>query len=65
MWTLSGLGPVESLRTGDQVLTQDPDSGDLSYRPVLAIRHGMRQPIKTLAIGIRLRLRPPRWNASG
>ena len=46
-----GLGPVESLRTGDQVLTQDPDSGDLSYRPVLAIRHGMRQPIKTLAIG--------------
>jgi hypothetical protein len=51
VWTLSGLGPVESLRTGDQVLTQDPDSGDLSYRPVLAIRHGMRQPIKTLAIG--------------
>ena len=29
VWTLSGLHEIESLRTGDQVLTQDTDTGRL------------------------------------
>ena len=51
VWTLSGPQPIETLRTGDQVLAQDPASGDLSYKPVLAIRAGLVQPIKKLTIG--------------
>ena len=50
----SGLQPVEALRTGDLVLAQDSDTGGWSYKPVLAIRHGMRQPIKKLTIGDKL-----------
>jgi len=34
--TLTGLRPIESVRTGDQVLTQDPRTGALSYQPVVA-----------------------------
>jgi tetratricopeptide (TPR) repeat protein len=51
VWTLSGLNAIESLRTGDQVLTQDTDSGALTYRPVLAIHDATRQPIKTIGLG--------------
>jgi Pretoxin HINT domain len=34
--TLSGLRPIESVRIGDQVLTQDPRTAELSYQPVIA-----------------------------
>jgi hypothetical protein len=33
---LTGLRPIEQIKVGDQVLTQDPVSGALSYQPVLA-----------------------------
>jgi hypothetical protein len=51
LWTLSGVQVIESLRTGDQVLTQDTETGALSYRPVLAIHHAAKQPIKAIALG--------------
>lgn len=35
IWTLCGQRPIESLRPGDQVLAQDPASGELSYKPIL------------------------------
>ena len=34
--TLGGLKPIESVQIGDQVLTQDPRTAELSYQPVLA-----------------------------
>jgi Pretoxin HINT domain len=34
--TLSGLRPIESVRIGDLVLTQDPHTAELSYQPVIA-----------------------------
>ncbi len=34
--TLAGRRPIESIQTGDQVLTQDPRTAELSYQPVLA-----------------------------
>jgi hypothetical protein len=52
VWALSGPHAIESLRTGDRVLTQDVDTGALTIRPVLAIRRVARQqPIKTIAVG--------------
>ncbi len=51
VWTLRGIQPLESLRTGDLVLANNSETGGWSYKPVLAIRHGMRQPIKKLTIG--------------
>ncbi len=34
--TLGGLKPIESVQIGDQVLTQDPRTAELSYQTVLA-----------------------------
>ena len=50
VWTLIGLKPIETLRTGDQILTQATDTGELSFKPVLAVQHGVLQPTKTLTI---------------
>ncbi len=48
VWTLAGVQPVETLRTGDQVLAHDSDTGKWSYQTVLAVRQGIRQPIKKI-----------------
>ncbi len=37
--TLDGLRPIESLRVGDIVLSQDPKSGQLNYRAVVEVYH--------------------------
>jgi hypothetical protein len=50
IWTGSGLQPVETIRAGDQILTQDTATGALAFAPVLSIRHSTRQPVKTIAI---------------
>ncbi len=36
VWTLDGHKAIEKVRVGDQVLSQDPDTGELAYKPVLA-----------------------------
>jgi hypothetical protein len=42
--TLLGLEPIEDLRVGDQVLTEDPGTGALSYRPVVVVYHNPPSP---------------------
>ncbi len=51
VWSLTGLRPIEAIRTGDQALTQDAGTGALGYTPVLAIHHGSREPIKKITVG--------------
>jgi len=46
--TLDGPRPIESVRVGDQALSQDSRSGRLSYRPVVAVYHN--KPASTLRI---------------
>jgi len=35
VWTITGPMPIERVRIGDLVLSQDPNSGELAYKPVL------------------------------
>jgi Pretoxin HINT domain len=51
VWTLAGQKPIESLRTGDQVLAQHAETGALTYNPVIAVSYVARQPIKTITLG--------------
>jgi hypothetical protein len=37
VWTLTGLVPIEQIKPGDRVLSQDVDSGELRYKPVLRL----------------------------
>lgn len=46
--TLAGPQAIETIKVGDQVLTQDVQSGALSYQPVLAVFHN--RPGATLRI---------------
>lgn len=46
--TLLGPRPIETIRAGDRVLTQDAGTGSLSYQPVIAVYHN--SPALTYAI---------------
>ncbi len=46
--TIDGLRPIESLRIGDQVLTQNPKTGALKYQAVVTVFHN--PPNATLRI---------------
>jgi hypothetical protein len=46
--TLTGLRPIERIRLGDEVLTQDIATGALSYQPVVAVFHN--KPNQTLKV---------------
>lgn len=35
VWTESGSMPIEKIQVGDRVLSQDPETGELTYKPVL------------------------------
>ncbi len=48
--TLDGPKAIETIRAGDQVLTQDVHTGTLSFQPVLAIFHN--KPAATLKLTI-------------
>jgi hypothetical protein len=47
----TGPRPIEQLRVGDQVLTQDPTTGVLGFRPILAVFHN--KPASTLRVTLR------------
>lgn len=42
--TLAGPRPIESLKVGDRVLTQNPRDGSLAYHPILVVHHNPPSP---------------------
>ena len=50
VWTLTGRRPIDRIRIGDLVLAQDVESGELAYKPVLAVT--TRQPGRWMKIGL-------------
>jgi hypothetical protein len=42
--TLLGLKPIETLRIGDRVLSEDPGSGTLSFQPIVLVYHNPPSP---------------------
>ncbi len=49
--TITGQRPIESIAIGDQVLTQDPQTGALSYQPVLAAVHNKPDAVWKIKLG--------------
>ena len=49
--TLTGPRPIESIRPGDQVLTQDVRSGALSFAPVMTVSHNRPAPTLRIDLG--------------
>jgi hypothetical protein len=49
--TLTGLRPIESLEVGDQVLSQDTETGVLSYQPIVGVHHN--PPAETVRIRLK------------
>ena len=49
--TLSGVQPIESLKEGDRVLTQDTKTGALSYKPILVVHRNPPSPTYRIALG--------------
>ena len=49
--TISGPRPIEDLRVGDLVLTQDTRSGKLGYRPVTVVHHNPPSPTFDITLG--------------
>ena len=48
--TLTGLRPIEELKVGDRVLSQDVDSGELAYKPIVDTTLRIMRP--TLAVKV-------------
>jgi Pretoxin HINT domain len=49
--TLAGYRPVEAIQAGDQVLTQDPESGKLAFQPLVAVYHNKPSQLLEIRIG--------------
>ena len=63
--TLDGLRPIEDLRAGDQVLTQNPRTGELKYRPIVAVYHNPPNATFRVELEAARRSSPPASTASG
>ena len=50
VWTLTGRQPIEKIKIGDCVLAQDVESGELAYKPVLAMT--IRRPGPWMKVGL-------------
>ena len=50
VWTVDGPCPVERVKVGDLVLSQDPDSGELAYKPVVRTTTATPAELVTLRI---------------
>jgi hypothetical protein len=55
VWTISGLQPIEEIRTGDLVLSQDVQTGELAYRPVLQTSTRPAEPLIRVTLANRSR----------
>jgi hypothetical protein len=49
--TLSGPKPIESLRVGDQVLSQDVKTGSLAFQPVTTMHYNPPSPTLRISFG--------------
>jgi hypothetical protein len=64
VWTRVGQKPIETVRKGDWVLAQDPDTGQLAFQPVLATTFREPSPLIELMAGgrsLRATLGHPFW----
>jgi hypothetical protein len=50
VWTIAGPVAIERIRVGDLVLSQDPDTGELAYQPVLQTSE--RAPERLLSVSL-------------
>ena len=51
VFTLGGPRPIQTLRIGDQVLAQDPVTGELGYQPVVAALHNGPAMVVNIKLG--------------
>jgi hypothetical protein len=51
VWTMTGPLSIERVQVGDCVLSQDPTSGELAYKPVLATTLRPASPVREIKIG--------------
>jgi hypothetical protein len=66
VWTKTGTEPIESLKVGDFVLTRDMQTGELSYRNVIATTTRKPSPMLRIVVNdreLRTTLGHPFWAA--
>jgi hypothetical protein len=51
VWTEAGLEPIENLRVGDRVLSQDPDTGELALRFIQETTLRPPSPTRRVQVG--------------
>lgn len=51
VWTLHGPTAIEEIQVGDRVLSQDPDTGELAYKPVLRTTIRPAGPVFDVKVG--------------
>ncbi len=51
VWTKTGPMPIEQVRPGDHVLSQDPASGELTYKPVVEATTSLPTPMINVELG--------------
>lgn len=51
VWTDRGPRPIEQLKVGDMALTQDVETGELMYRPVIRTTTRKPKPLVTIDLG--------------
>ncbi|MBC8869305.1 MAG: hypothetical protein H8E44_07795 [Planctomycetes bacterium] len=54
VWTVAGMVDIDKVKVGDLVLSQNPDTGELAYKPVLRVTVRPPEPL------IKVRLASPR-----
>jgi hypothetical protein len=48
--TIDGPRPIESIQVGDRVLSQGPTTGQIAFRPVVAVHHNRPSPTFRIAV---------------
>jgi hypothetical protein len=51
VWTLAGLRPIETIKVGDAVLAQDPETGELAFKIVLDTSIRAASPMTSVRVG--------------
>lgn len=59
VWTIRGARAIETVQAGDLVLSQHPDTGELSYKSVLRATRRPQSELKTIQVA------GERWNTTG